>query len=167
VNFVWGALQVVWVALAALGVGFLLQNDIASKLALFGARPDLILGLLVLSARRTGPTAGAVAGFCVGLMEDALTPDHPGLNAALKCTLGYLCGHLRVSLFWDSPASSALILFAAALLHSLAYYLIVSWGHGGAGLLEFLRIGLPSAAYTAALIPLFTWAVPRILRGRE
>ena len=53
-NALWASLQLVWVALAALGVGFLLQNDVASHLGILGVRPDLLLGILVVFARRLG-----------------------------------------------------------------------------------------------------------------
>ena len=57
----WAALQALWILLALVGVGFLVQSDVSGYLSIFGARPDLLLGGLVIVARRTGPIVGSLA----------------------------------------------------------------------------------------------------------
>jgi rod shape-determining protein MreD len=165
-NAVWAALRALWVFVALAGVGFVLQSDVASRLSIHGARPDVVLAAVVLLARRRGPLVGTWAGFCAGLMQDGLAPDRVGLHATLLCTVGYFFGHLRVGLLWESPAASALILFVAALAHELLLRMFVADGRWGAALVSFATTGVAGAAYTAVLVPLLAYAVPRILRGR-
>jgi len=165
-NALWAALQALWVFLALAGAGLVLQSDVAGHLSILGARPDLVLAAVVLLARRRGPVAGTVAGFFAGLMQDGLTPDHLGLHAALLCSVGYAFGHLRVQLLWDTPVASGVILFLAAAAHELLLRLLVADGRWGAALVSFLTTGLAGAAYTAVLVPLVAYAVPRIVRGR-
>ncbi len=159
--------QAAWVVLLLLGIGLLLQNDLGSRLALFGIQPDLLLGALVLLARRMGPLTGLAVGFAAGLMQDGLMPDHVGLNAWLLMTAGFLCGHARESIFWESSVASALIVFLAALLHNFAQGVLASGFNLNASLQLLLRSGLPSAAYTAVFVTFVAYAVPRVLRGRD
>ena len=166
-NIVWGVLQSVWVVALLVGFGFLIQSDVASRLGILGARPDLLLAALVLYARGSGPFAGTLMGFVIGLMQDGLTPDHVGLNAAILCTVGFACGHLREKLFWESPVSSGVILLFAVAGHDLIYLAVTSAGHWQAAARHFAVVSLPGAVYTALLIPLCAWALPRIVRGRS
>jgi rod shape-determining protein MreD len=166
-NLLWMALQALWLFAVLAGVGFVLQTDVAARLSILGAHPDLVLAAVVLLARRRGPLAGALAGFLAGLMRDGLTPDRLGLHTFLLCTVGFLFGHLRVSMLWETPAASALILFLAGMVHQLLLRVFLADGHWGAATASFLTAGLASAAYTAVLVPLVVYAVPRILRGRD
>ena len=53
-------------------------------------RPDFLMLGLVLLALRSGPGAGALAGFLVGLASDALTPARFGAAALANTLVGYL-----------------------------------------------------------------------------
>ncbi len=165
-NAFWGALQALWILILLTGAGLVLQTDVVGRLGILGVRPDLLLAGLVILARRSGPLVGTLAGFAVGLMQDGLTPDYPGLNAAILCTIGFVCGHLRETIFWDSPVASALILFLAAVVDHAAYLAVSSFGHWPSAGVEFLTVGLPSAVYTAVAVPLVFYALPRVVRGR-
>ena len=125
-NGVWAFLQAGWVVLVLLGIGLMLQNDLGARLAVMGVQPDLLLGALVLLARRTGPMGGLLVGLAAGLMQDGLTPDHVGFNAWLLMTVGFLCGHLRESIFWESQLASGLIVFLAALAHNILQAAVAS-----------------------------------------
>jgi rod shape-determining protein MreD len=166
VSAVWAALRAAWVFVALAGLGFQLQSDVVSHLSVWGARPDLVLAAVVLLARRRGPLAGTLAGFFAGLMQDGLTPDRVGLHAALLCSAGYLLGHLRVGMLLETPVTSALILLLAAAAHELLLRLLLADGQWGGAVLSFLTTGLAGALYTAVLVPLLVFAVPRVVRGR-
>ncbi|MBI5837598.1 MAG: rod shape-determining protein MreD [Candidatus Eisenbacteria bacterium] len=166
-NALWAGLHALWLFAALAGVGFLLQTDVASRMSILGARPDLVLAAVVLLARRRGPLAGTLAGFAAGLMTDGLTPDRLGLHALLLGSVGYFFGHLRVNLLWETPAAAALILFLAGLMHELLLRVLLSGGQWGAVGVSFVVNGVATAAYTAALVPLVAWAAPRVVRGKE
>ena len=164
-NAFWALARACWVLLALLVFGLLVQNEFAARIAILGVRPDLVLGVLVLVARRGGPMVGTLLGFAVGLMQDGLTPDHVGLGALLLCTVGFVSGNLRESIFWESPLAAALIVLLSALFYNLAQLALVAPGHPGPLAMNFLRFGIPGAVYTAVLLPALAYAVPRILRG--
>jgi hypothetical protein len=71
-----------------------------------------------------------------------------------------------VSLLWETPAATALILFLAGATHEVLLRLLLADGRWGAALVSFLTTGLGTALYTAVLVPLAAYALPRILRGR-
>ena len=64
--------------------------------------PDFLFIALTFYAMRTGPGAGAVAGFVVGLMTDALTPAHFGAGALAHTMVGYLAAWARALFFADN-----------------------------------------------------------------
>jgi rod shape-determining protein MreD len=64
--------------------------------------PDFLLIALVFYAMRTGPGAGAVAGFVIGLVEDSLTPARFGAGALAHTLVGYLAAWGRAVFFADN-----------------------------------------------------------------
>ncbi len=166
-NWVWRTLQILWLFVLLAGAGFVLQTDFAAHISILGVQPDLMLAAVVLLARSKGPTLGCLIGFTVGLMQDGLVPEHVGMNAGLMTALGFALGHLRESILVETPAASGVILFGAGLLHALSRTLLVSWGNWPSIAAHFATVGIPGALYTAILVPLLMWAVPRILRGRD
>jgi rod shape-determining protein MreD len=64
--------------------------------------PDFLLFALVVFAMRSGPGAGAVAGFLVGLASDALTPARFGAAALAHTIVGYLAAWGRAVFFMDN-----------------------------------------------------------------
>lgn len=71
---------------------------------LFDARlaPDFLLFGLVIFAMRSGPGAGAVAGFLVGLASDALSPARFGAATLADTIVGYAAAWGRAVFFADN-----------------------------------------------------------------
>ena len=69
-----------------------LQATLFSSLAVLGGTPDVLLIVLVAVALLRGSVAGAVAGFCGGLLLDVLTLDTLGVTALLLALAGYWTG---------------------------------------------------------------------------
>jgi rod shape-determining protein MreD len=69
--------------------------------------PDFLLIGLMLFAMRTGPGAGAVAGFLIGLIEDALTPARFGAGALAHTLVGYFAAWGRSVFFADNMLVNA------------------------------------------------------------
>ena len=81
--------------------------------------PDFLLMALVFFAMRAGPGAGAVAGFVVGLVNDALTPARFGAGALAHTVVGYLAAWARAVFFADNLLVNAGFVAAALWLRDL------------------------------------------------
>jgi len=64
--------------------------------------PDFLLFALVIFAMRSGPGAGAVAGFLVGLATDALSPARFGAATLADTIVGYAAAWGRAVFFADN-----------------------------------------------------------------
>ena len=71
------------------------------------AAPDFLLLALILFAMQSGPGAGAVAGFIVGLVSDALTPAHFGAAMLGHTVVGALTAWGRAVFFADNSLVTA------------------------------------------------------------
>lgn len=140
--------------------GLALETSVTFRLRAFGVEPNLLLGLVYYFARYEGAVPGAVLGFLVGLLEDLSAPQDLGLHALAKCVIGFYTGKLWAGqrLFKDTLRAQIMTLFAAGFLHDVLVLLVVGRGHPGRFLLLFLRLGLPTAVYTALLCPLLVSA---------
>ncbi len=78
--------------------------------------PDLVLVALLFFAIRSRPGAGAVAGFVVGLMSDAIAPSGFGAAAFSLTIVGYLAGWLKALVFPDNLLVNGLFVFLASWL---------------------------------------------------
>jgi rod shape-determining protein MreD len=122
------ARSIVWTAVFAAVAG-ILQSTLLARLALFGAVPDLALGILIYTAYLNGTMTGQLAGFCSGLLLDFLSAAPLGLNAFVRTLIGAAGGIMRGSFFLDTfflpmalcagaTAGKALILAVLHLLFS-------------------------------------------------
>jgi rod shape-determining protein MreD len=81
--------------------------------------PDFMLIALVFFSMRSGPGAGAVAGFVVGLVNDALSPAAFGAGALAHTTVGYLAAWGRAVFFADNLLVNAGFVAAALWVRDL------------------------------------------------
>jgi rod shape-determining protein MreD len=110
--------------------------------------PDFLLIALMLYAMRSGPGAGAVAGFLVGLTEDALTPAQFGAGALAHTVVGYLAAWGRAVFFADNLLVNAA--FVAVGLWLRDFILLISSGIDERQLLVELTLYAPLQALTTA-----------------
>jgi rod shape-determining protein MreD len=136
--------------------GLALETSVTFRLNAFGVEPNFLLALTYYFARYQGAVPGAVLGFLIGLLEDLSAPHDLGLHALAKCLLGFFTGRLWSGqrLFKDNLRSQTVTLLAASLLHDLVVLVFAARGHPGRFLILFLRLGIPTAIYTALLFPL-------------
>lgn len=78
--------------------------------------PDFMLIALLFFAIRSRPGAGAVAGFLVGLLTDAVAPSGFGAGAFALTIVGFLAGWLKALVFPDNLLVNAVFVFAASWL---------------------------------------------------
>ncbi len=86
---------------ASVLTALLLQTALLSRLPLPGARPPLVLVILVGLAVVDGPLVGALVGFAAGLLLDATSGLALGRSALVLTVAGYLAGT-----FADRPGRS-------------------------------------------------------------
>ena len=76
--------------------------------------PDFVLVALLFFAIRSRPGAGAVAGFLVGLLTDAVAPTTFGAAAFSLTIVGYAAGWLKAVVFADNLLVNAVFVFVAS-----------------------------------------------------
>jgi rod shape-determining protein MreD len=123
--------------------------------------PDLILVALLFLAVRTRPATGAVAGFVVGLLSDAVSPTTFGAGAFALTIVGFVAGWLKAVVFADNLLVSALIVFAASWTRDVLEVAASNQLRGGALGTQLLLLSPGAALSTAvaSLVALF------LLRG--
>lgn len=110
--------------------------------------PDFLLIGLMLYAMRSGPGAGAVAGFLVGLVEDTLTPARFGAGALAHTLVGYFAAWGRSVFFADNMLVNAA--FVAIGLWFRDLIVLVTSGTDHRQLLTELTLYSPLQALTTA-----------------
>ena len=117
--------------------------------------PDFILLALLLLALRVRPGVGAVAGFLVGLVLDALAPTAFGA-AALACTIvGFASGWVRTMFVADSALVTALFVLVAAWLRDAIQVTASNQLAASAAMRQLLLLS-PVAALSTAVAGLLT-----------
>ncbi|HEX6668033.1 MAG TPA: rod shape-determining protein MreD, partial [Gemmatimonadales bacterium] len=121
--------------------------------------PDFLLIALVFFAMRAGPGAGALAGFAVGVVNDALTPAAFGAGALAHTVVGYLAAWGRAVFFADNLLVNAGFVAAGLWLRDLV--LLLASGTDRGRLLVELTLYAPLQALTTALAALIVLAAFR------
>jgi rod shape-determining protein MreD len=80
--------------------------------------PDFLLVALQLFAIRAEPGPGAVAGFVLGLVRDALTPASFGSGALAHTLVGYLTGWGKAVFFVENVIVNGAFFFAGTWLRN-------------------------------------------------
>jgi len=88
-----------WFRFAVVAVlGVMVQMTLVRVLAVRGARPDLVVALVVVFAMGTRPAGGFAVGCVLGLMRDLLSSEPLGLGTGALALLG-------AAVSWQRPAS--------------------------------------------------------------
>jgi len=145
----------------ALVMGLLVLLHFYLRPRLWSARvsPDFLLIALVLFAMRAGPGAGALAGFAVGVVNDALTPAAFGAGALAHTVVGYLAAWGRAVFFADNLLVNAAFVAVALWVRDLI--LLVASGTTQSRLLVELTLNSPLQALSTAVFALLVLAAFR------
>jgi rod shape-determining protein MreD len=127
--------------------------------------PDFLLVALLVLAIRVRPMAGAIAGFALGLLTDAVAPSAFGAATLALTTVGYLSGWLRTVVFADNLLVTVLFVFAAAWFRDAVEVLVARQLAGGALAWQLLAYS-PLAAFATALAAAVTLVVFRRWLGQ-
>jgi len=129
----------------------ILDSALAPRIEILGARPDLLVLVVVYGGLALGTRAATVAGFLVGLVADSELPAYLGLNALALSVTGFWTAGIWDRLVRGNVLVQAGVLFAASLSHDLIYYAIYYRNHMDL-LPHFIgRYALLGGVYTAAL----------------
>lgn len=112
--------------------------------------PDFVLVALLFFAIRSRPGAGAVAGFVVGLLTDAVAPTTFGAATFALTIIGYAAGWLKAVVFPDNLLVTAIFVFAASWLRDLLELVVSSSLRSGSLVSQLLWLSPASALSTAA-----------------
>ncbi|MCL4516526.1 MAG: rod shape-determining protein MreD [Firmicutes bacterium] len=137
-------------------ISVILQATVLPHLQIFGIKPDLVSLVVVAFALFRGRYQGAAVGISGGLMIDFLRGDFLGLSALSKGIVGFLLGTMEERVFNDDFIIPVVTAFAGTLADQLLFLIL-----GDAFGLDYpvwpgiFAIALPTALYTAMLMPLF------------
>ena len=120
--------------------------------------PDFLLIAQLFLAIRKRPGVGAMAGFVVGLLTDAVAPTAFGAAALATTIVGFGSGWIRAMFVTDNLVINALFVFAAAWLRDLIQVLASNQLAGHAlvwQLIAWSPLAALSTAVAAFLVRLF------------
>jgi len=140
-----------------LTVAFLIQLLFIDRLNIEGAKPDLLVLLVVFFAIFFGPGTGAEAGFVSGLFKDIYSLDIFGVNIVLLSLIGLIAGGLSPKLFKESRLTQGLLVFAFSVLYMIIHYFISLF------VLRITYITLPEYLYGLILPSSFYTAMASII----
>jgi len=103
-------------------IAALLQSVLLYRISIYGAVPDISLGILVFCAYVNGPMSGQITGFFSGLFYDFLSVSPMGLNTFIRTIIGALGGLLRGMFFLDKIILPMLLCASATILKALLIF---------------------------------------------
>jgi rod shape-determining protein MreD len=103
-------------------VAALLQSVLLYRLTVYGAVPDLSLGILVFSAYINGTMSGQVTGFFSGLFYDFLSSSPMGLYTLVRTVVGALSGLLKGMFFLDKVVLPMLLCASATVVKAFMIF---------------------------------------------
>ncbi len=143
-------------------ISLLLETTLFNRLAIYGAKPDFVLILVILISIRKGSMPGQLYGFIGGLLQDCLSYGVLGVRALVKAIIGFASGFLKNKLEENSPLLIMILVFLVTIfsgfLSAFAQAFFTSYtflSH------EAVRI-VVSAGYNALLSPLVAMVVKKI-----
>jgi rod shape-determining protein MreD len=84
------------------------QGAIPSSMTILGARPDIILVVLIVFSLQFEPAVGAVLGFAAGLLHGSLVGTSITGFIVTRTLTGFLAGVASTRVFSDNPYVPAL-----------------------------------------------------------
>ena len=148
-------------------LSLVLETTVFGKLSVFGAKPDLVLIVIVLVALHRGPLPGEIYGFIGGLLEDFVTFGSLGIQALVKTLTGFGVGFLRNKIEEENELLLMLLVFFMAIISGFAASLAKTFFSSYVFLSkDALRIVL-SALYTMVLTPPVMVLVKKIFAERK
>lgn len=137
-----------------------LQVCLLAQFSFHGARPEVMILVVLAVGYLSGPDHGAVVGFAAGLALDVVLSTPFGLTAFVYTIMGYGIGSVTSGVVRSAPWISAPILGAGSAVAMVLYALIGAViGLDTLGGPPLLTIVLVVAVVNTVLAPLALWLV--------
>jgi len=115
--------HIIWTVIFAT-IAALLQSVLLYRLKIYGAVPDLSLGVLVFSAYVNGTMNGQLSGFFSGLFYDFLSASPMGLFTFIRTAIGALFGGVRRTFYLDKAVLPMILCATATVAKALMLFLL-------------------------------------------
>src|ERR1700733_13551254 len=76
-----------------------------------------LIVIIFFAVSRRSPIAGALTGAVIGLLQDALTAQHLGINGIAKTIIGYAAASIGLQVDVEALSTRLLMNFVFSLLH--------------------------------------------------
>ena len=147
--------QIYLILIAAL----FLQGGPLNYVKIFGAKPDLLLILVVFFGLFLGPSAGLESGLAAGLLKDIFALDFLWINAVSLGAAGFIAGAINTQFFRESKRADFVCVFLFTIFSMSIHYAIVAIISNSLAFNFaefFMNSVIPAALYTAFLsIPIY------------
>jgi len=119
-----------------------------------GAKPDLMLLLVLYYAFSEGPSKALGVGFIGGFLEDVFSAGPLGLHVFCKVLIGYVVGVIGTRLVTEHPIVMTIIVFLSTICEvALVVLLGFLYRDQVPVKFMFLHVGVPMAFYNSVLAP--------------
>jgi len=136
-----------------------LQGSLLNYVKIAGAKPDLMLLLVIFFGLFLGPAAGLESGFVAGLLMDFFALDFFWINAIILASTGFLVGTINTQFSKESKRADFLFVTVFTIFSMSLHYIIVFILSNTTALDFrdfFISSVLPSAIYTGLVsIPIY------------
>ncbi len=152
------------IALAAIMIAIVvLETHWPSLLRFGGAKPDLMLLLVLYYSFSEGPTRAMAVGFFGGFLEDVFSAGPLGLHIFCKVLIGYAVGVIGTRLVTEHPIVMTIIVFLSTILEvALVVLLSFLYSDHVSVKFMFLHVGVPMAFYNSVLAPACFYCADRV-----
>ncbi len=128
-----------------------LQSTVLYRMEISGIRPDLLVAFVVYFGWMRGPTAGALGGFGIGLVQDLDAAGPLGLNGLAKTVVGFLVAKAGFRVHRSNVGVRFSFFMVAMLLHDFIYFASITGGDGSEFIRQMAFVAFPSALYTTVV----------------
>ena len=150
-------IQIYLILIAAL----FLQGGILNYIKIFGAKPDLLLMLVIFFGLFLGPAAGLESGLVAGLLKDIFALDFLWINVFILGMTGFIVGAINTQFFKESKRADFILVFLFTIFSMVLHYAIVLVLSNSMALEFpefFMRSVIPTSIYTGLFsVPIYRW----------
>lgn len=149
-------------------LAFVIQCTWVQYINILGVTPNIVLALVIAMGLISEPVESGAYGFAAGVLWDLMWGRVFGVNALLFMYIALLVRMLMEFMYKKGIFVAVSLTFISCILYEVLFFLLsfVIWGERGF-LYVFLRIIIPSAAYTGMVQILIFGAVSLLLLGRH
>jgi rod shape-determining protein MreD len=155
---------------AVLFLAIIVQTTFGSDFRILGVAPDLMLLLTICAGLEGGAEAGALVGFCAGMLADlSLTTTPLGLSALSWCLIGWGVGSVRANAL-PGTRSVLPVIGLLATGSGVVLFLVLGDLVGQSQLIDLgrtylVKVGVVEALWSALLILPVAFVYERAARG--